>query len=202
MKFFFTLIFLFVITCVTKATVVTVTCQNSPSHFLPVTINVTVGDTIHWTWVAGVHVVGPIDTTDIPHGAAMWNAPIDASHLTFDYVVTVPGHYHYVCHPATPHGEDAYIVVTAATTGVQESTGGNLSSAYPNPFAGKITIETVNADQILIYNLLGEKIKSFPVKSGQNKTEIDLSVLPSGVFLYSTIKEGTVLETRRIVKGQ
>ena len=185
-----------------NATTHTVTCQNSPSHYLPVTVNAIVGDTILWTWVAGTHVVGPILASDIPAGAAMWNAPIDVNDHSFKYVVKVVGNYHYVCHPATPHGEDAYIVVTAGATGIQDNNAlNNVSSAYPNPFTDKLTIETSNGDQILIFNALGEKIKSFPLKSGQTKIEADLATLPKGIFFYTILKEGVILETKKIIKG-
>lgn len=183
-----------------KATIVTVTCQNVPSHFLPVTANAVVGDTIHWTWVAGTHVVGPMSSADIPVGAAMFNAPIDVSHTSFEYVVTVAGNYHYVCHPATPHGEDAYIVVTPASGVQQNNAPLNTLSAYPNPFSEKVTIATSGADQVLICNYLGEKIKSLPVETGQAKLEADLGTLPKGIFFFSIIKNGIVLDSRKIIK--
>ena len=65
--------------------------------------------------MAGIHDVGPINSSDIPSGAAMWSAPIDAGNLSFEYVVTVVGNYYYVCHPLNPHAEDAYIEVTSGT---------------------------------------------------------------------------------------
>jgi len=200
MKLLFTLATIAIIVSTANATVHTVTCQNTPSHYLPVTVNAVVGDTMHWVWVAGVHVVGPISAADIPNGAAMFNGPIDASHLSFKYVLTVAGNYHYVCHPATPHGEDAYIVVTNATGVQQNNAQSNLSLAYPNPFSEKITIETSHADLISIYNFMGEKIKSFSLENGQTKFEADLATLPKGIFFYSIIKDGIVLATRKIIK--
>lgn len=200
MKQFFTLASFVTMTTLANATVHKITCQNNPSHYLPITVNATIGDTIRWTYVAGVHIVGPITTSDIPVGAAMFNGPIDASHLSFQYKVTVAGTYHYVCHPATPHGEDAYIVVTAATGVQQYNTSDNSSLAYPNPFSEKITIETSAANQILIYNVLGEKIRSFAVENGQTKLEADLATLPKGIFFYCIIKDGVVRETRKIIK--
>ena len=181
------------------AAIHTVTCQNTPSHFLPVTVNAVCGDTIHWTWVAGGHVVGPISPSDIPNGAAGWNAPIDAAHLSYNYVVTVAGNYHYVCHPATPHGEDAYIIVTCAT-GVQPLDINHLSFAFPNPFTDKFIIETSAGSKIAIYNLLGEKIKSLSLKSGQTKIQIDAAELNAGIYFYCIEKDGVIVETRKLVK--
>jgi len=88
-----------------NSTVHIVTAQNSPLHFLPDTVFAMTGDTIRWVYVEGVHDVGPISSADIPNGAAMWLQLIDASNLSFDYVVTVAGSYHYECHASNPHGE-------------------------------------------------------------------------------------------------
>lgn len=183
-----------------RATIVTITCQNSPAHFLPVTANAVCGDTIRWTWVAGGHVTGPINSTYIPAGAALWNAPIDGSHLSFDYVVTVAGNYHYVCHPSTPHGENGYIVVTCATGIQSNNVQSNISFAYPNPFSEKFTIEeSVDADRIVLYDMLGNNLKSVLVQPGQTKTEIDAADLAKGIYFYSIIKQGVIIETRKIV---
>jgi len=202
MKYFSILVAFVIIFSSANAKVVSITCQNTPSHFLPVTVNAVCGDSIHWTWVAGTHIVGPISASDIPVSAAMFNAPIDANanNHSFYYVVTVAGNYHYVCHPATPHGEDGYINVTCANSVQSYNALINISSAYPNPFSEKITIDAYNIDFISIYNFVGEKIKSVSVKSGQTKFEIDLATLPKGIFFYSIIKDGAVLETRKIIK--
>ena len=182
------------------ATVVTITCQNTPSHFLPVTVNAVVGDTIHWTWNAGGHVVGPINASKIPAGAVMFNAPIDASHHTFEYVVTVAGTYNYQCHPATPHGEPGYIVVSPVTGVQQYNNLSNLTLAYPNPCTDKFTVETTSADMICVLNIMGEKIKSVSLRNGQTKVQVDVAGLNAGIYFYSIIKEGIVVETRKLVK--
>jgi len=61
---------------------------------------------------------------------------------------------------------------------------------YPNPSKGKFTVKpTVVSGQcsVEIYNVLGEKIRSFEV-SGQNN-EIDLSNQTNGVYLYRVVAE-------------
>ncbi len=199
MKHFFTFLFAaFVFS--SNATIKIVTCQNTPAHFLPITLNANCGDTVRWVYVAGVHIVGPITATDIPVGAAMWNAPINTSFTSFDYKVTVPGNYHYVCHPATPHGEDAYIVVSCPAGVQQYNATNNFSLIYPNPFSQKIIIESPDANLILISNLLGEKINSFDLKSGEAKLEADLATLPKGIYFFMLFKDKMILETRKIVK--
>jgi plastocyanin len=201
MKFLLTLISIAVICSSANATVRIVTCQNSPSHFLPDTVNAVVGDTIHWTWVAGNHVVGPIILSDIPSGAATFNAPIDASHLSFEYVVTVAGNYHYACHPASPHGEDAYISV-AGSTGISQYNGqSNLASVYPNPSNGTLEF-TIDDSQLTkdcsmkIYNLQGQLI--FQSLILNVKSFIDLSNQSSGVY-YLKFYNGLQILTKKII---
>ena len=200
MKLFFTIASFAIIINSANARVLTVTCQNGTYHFLPVTINAVVGDTVLWNWVSGGHVVGPVNASDIPVGAATFNALIDVTHHTFQYKVTVVGTYNYQCHPATPHGEPGYIVVTAGT-GVQQYTRNDLSVAYPNPFSEKVTIETSNANGIIIYNALGSKVRSVALNSGQPKVQIDLTDLNEGIYFYSILKEGVLVEVRKLVKA-
>ena len=200
MKLLLTIFSLAAIISSASATVITVTCQNNPTHFLPVTVNAVCDDTIRWVWVSGTHVVGPINSSNIPNGAAMFNAPIDAGHLSFQYVVTFPGNYNYQCLPATPHGEPGYIVVNCST-GIPVLGLDPVSAAYPNPASDKFTIETSSpANMISIYNLLGEKIKSVSLKIGQTNFQIDVADLNKGVYFYSIINEGVIVETKKLVK--
>ena len=200
MRKIFTLALAFTLYFSASATIRIVTCQNGVNHFLPVTINAVCYDTIRWTWVSGGHIVGPITAADIPVGAAMFNGPIDVNNQVFEYVVTVAGNYHYVCHPSTPHGEDGFIVVTCASGIQPHITPTVLSYAYPNPFYDKITIETSTADQITIFDVIGDKVLTFTLTNGQTKLEADLRSLPKGMFFYSIISEGIIIETKKIVK--
>ncbi|KAA9041777.1 T9SS type A sorting domain-containing protein [Ginsengibacter hankyongi] len=75
-----------------KATTWNVDVQNF--QFSPATLNVAVGDVIHWVWVAGTHTTTSVT---IPAGAATWDMPMDITHTTYDYTVTQPGVYSYQC---------------------------------------------------------------------------------------------------------
>lgn len=164
--------------------------------FVPKTTNALVGDTIKWIWVSGVHTT---ESISIPAGAAPWASDLNSSTTTFSYVVTKVGTYNYDCHASTPHGMNGSIVVAAAT-GIPVNDNEHVSSAYPNPFADKIMIEAPHADFIYIYNRMGQKINSVEVKNGQTKVEIDVAELTKGIYLYSIIKEGVIVETRKLVK--
>ena len=182
-----------------NATIVTIQAVGStPSTeaFVPSTANAVCGDTIKWVLVSGTHTTA---STTIPNGAAAWSSPnITASGFT--YVVTKAGTYNYTCHPATGGHMPASIVVTC-TNGIPSIDPNYLSSVYPNPFCNKVTIETPDAEMIFIYNLVGEKVKSVMLNNKQTKTEIDVEELNKGFYFYSIIKEGEIIETRKIVKN-
>ncbi|MBN4081515.1 T9SS type A sorting domain-containing protein [bacterium AH-315-C07] len=205
MKFLFTFAFIAIIGTAANATVHIVTCQNNPSHFLPDTVNATVGDTIHWTWVAGTHEVGPINVSDIPSGAATWVAgPIDVDNTDFEYVVTAVGTYHYVCHPDTPHGENAYIVVTGAATGVQQYNAlSNLSFTCPNPSNGKFQFaiggsQITKNSKVEIYNLKGQIIYQSVIT--KTKSDIDLSDQAKGIYLVKFYTGQSVLSEKIVIQ--
>lgn len=82
--------------------------------FSPATLNVTVGDTVVWTWVSGSHTT---TSTAVPAGAATWNKSITSSSTTFQYKVTVAGDYSYWCVPHKP--EMAGTIKATAVTPVQ-----------------------------------------------------------------------------------
>jgi plastocyanin len=69
--------------------------------FNPLSVNVTVGDTIRWVWSAGNHTTTSTPGA-IPPGAASWDALINNSNTSFEYMVTVAGSYAYVCTPHAP----------------------------------------------------------------------------------------------------
>ncbi len=183
-----------------NATIRTITCQDSPSHFLPVTLNAAVGDTIHWTWIAGDHVVGPVNSSFIPTGAAMFNVPIDMSNHSFNYVVTVAGNYHYVCHPASPHGEDGYIVVSGTAGVANYTTLNTLFSIYPNPSSGNFQFSisdltfTSNC-KVVIYNIHGQVIYTSEITNSQS--EIDLSTETKGLYFLEYFNGESIL-TKKI----
>src|SRR5437870_3807027 len=66
----------------------------SDFQFSPANFTITVGDTVKWQWLSGTHTTTSLT---IPGGAASWDAPMDFSHTTFIYRVTVAGTYNYHC---------------------------------------------------------------------------------------------------------
>lgn len=158
--------------------------------------NVACGDSVTWIWTVGTHTV---TSTTIPGGAAPWSFPINQTgNLAHIYIPTVAGTYNYKA--AAPDNFTGLFVVTC-TTSVHDRDFNFNSSVYPNPCTNKISIEAPGADMISIYNVVGEKIKSVSFKNGQTKTEFDVAGLNRGIYFYSIIKEGIIVETKKIIKN-
>ena len=165
------------------------------SSFSPAAVNAACGDTVVWIWgQSGTHTT---TSTTIPGCATAWNNPISITSFTFAITVPCAGTYNYKC---TPHGFTGAITVTCPN-GVSDIDNNYASVAYPNPFAGKVTIEFSAADLISVYNVMGEKIKSVVVSHGQTKAEINTTDMRNGIYFYDIMKEGVVVETRKIVKN-
>ena len=164
--------------------------------FTPSSVSATVGDTIRWVWASGTHTT---TSTSVPSGASSWNSPIDASNQTFDYVVSTAGTYNYNCafHPTMMTGT---ITVTSGT-GIADNAASLNLGTYPNPFKDRITLTHTSGDAVTILNMVGEVVAKFNLEAANTKTVLDLSILPSGVYFVNTVKEGSIIVTKRIVKS-
>lgn len=196
MKKIYTFISFALLTFFANATTYTVTVADF--SFSPQTLPaVLCNDIIVWQWVNGVHTT---TSTSVPAGAATWDAPITSAAPTYSYVVTVAGTYAYVCTPHASMGMAGGFVATCPNA-VPSLIKNYVSEVYPNPFTNKFTVEMPDADMITLYNMVGEKMKTVILPRGETKTEINASDLPQGIYFYCIIKEGVVIETRKIAKN-
>jgi plastocyanin len=153
----------------------------SPSN-LP---GVKIGDTIHFEWQNGSHTT---TSTSIPAGALAWDKPIDATHLTYDYIPTVAGLYRYKC---TPH-ESAGMVgqFTVQITGIGENDRIPKISIYPNPFSERINIkcdlqEGIFFQHLIIYDVSGKIIRESSFSERSSFPDyINLTGIPDGMLFF------------------
>jgi plastocyanin len=191
-------VFILCLTTICKAKVHIITCQNGADHFLPTQVKAAIGDTIRWKWVSGGHIVGPINRTDIPVGAPTFNGIIDASHLSYEYVLKVAGNYMYDCHPANPHNETAMIVVSATTAVNQFMETDNFKS-YPNPSMGHFQLsfegtQIPNNAKLEIFNLYGQSV--------YQKTEVQANqdiYLPTKGIYFAKLSINQLKWTRKVI---
>jgi plastocyanin len=168
--------------------------------FTPRNVNAVVGDTIKWVWVSGVHTT---ESVDVPAGAAAWYADLTASDTVFTYVLTVPGSYYYDCHYLTigGHGMDGDIEVAPLTTGIFDNKKNDALQVYPNPFSDKIVVKDADAEIVSVYNIAGQKIKTFSLNNGQSDAAIDMADVTKGIYYYQIIKAGLVVAAGKLMKN-
>ncbi|GEM_PF-6132205 len=71
---------------------------------------------------------------------------------------------------------------------------------YPNPVEGSLTIDSEkNIQSISIYNLAGQNVKNQSLNNN-NKVEVEISSLPSGIYVVKAILEKGQIETFKIIK--
>jgi hypothetical protein len=81
-----------------------------------------------------------------------------------------------------------------------------LEQNVPNPFAEQTTIsyflpETVKRAQMLFYNAQGRLIQSVELaEKGKGQLNVFASDLTNGIYTYSLVADGKVMETRKMIK--
>ena len=135
------------------------------------------GYTLNWGITGGVITGGQGgDTIAVIWGAADSTAAI--------WVVVSNG----VCQ------DSAYLNLVISGLGTGEGIG-SKAMAYPNPNSGVFTLEwsNIDAQQVLIYNGVGQVVASQAIAQGSTSTVIDLSAKAAGIYravIYGI--EGTV----------
>jgi plastocyanin len=110
-------------------------------QFDPSTLNVVVGDVVHFIWVNGGHTTS---SSGVPAGAATWDAPMNVLNKSFDYTVTTPGTYSFFC---KIHGA-AVMSGSFVATGVMPVilSAFNISTQDNKPLVSWTTQTEINAD--------------------------------------------------------
>jgi plastocyanin len=183
-------IFIALTTCVTNIYPAIRTVQVSDFQFTPNNLNVTVGDTIKWQWVNGIHTTTSLT---VPTGAAAWDSPITITNQTFFYRITTAGNYHYKC---TPHFPGMEGDISASPIGIVPIGGPvpklfSLGQNYPNPFnpVTNIMVEVPKSSfvKLTVYNLLGSEVELLinqHLNAGSYSVDWDASRYSSGVYIY------------------
>jgi len=68
---------------------------------------------------------------------------------------------------------------------------------YPNPVSDILFIESENFNTIKLYDMLGRKILA---QSVNDKTEINISHLPNGIYIVAVFSEGKLMGNSKIIK--
>lgn len=78
-------------------------------------------------------------------------------------------------------GKEAFKVINCTGYGVEENEWANLG-IYPNPTRDELVVKGPEMLEIVIYNLLGQKMMSVPA-NGDTETRIEMNTLPQALYL-------------------
>ena len=172
--------------------------------FIPMNVNVAVGDTIEWQWIEGDHTT----TSDSTTGQNVWDAVIDQFNPTFRFVITASGVHNYHC---TPHITLGMVGTITASQVNSVSYLDNplddfvLNQNYPNPFNPSTTIQFSIPEEgfvsLNVFNSLGEKVSTLVLENlnaGTYKYDWDAKNFTSGIYFY-TIQAGEFIETKKMI---
>ena len=170
--------------------------------FDPANVDIAVGDTVEWQWINGTHTT----TSDSTTGQNVWDAPIDAGHQVFRFVITAPGVHNYYC---IYHPNMLGTITATPVNGVDNETNPlekfQLSQNYPNPFNPTTSIQyAISSRQFItlkVYNLLGKEIATLVDEekpAGEYKVEFNGNNLPSSIYFYE-LKAGNITQTKKMM---
>ncbi len=170
----------------------------SSYQFSPSSFSAEVGDTIIWT-VSG-SIPHTTTSTEVPIGANTWDHPFSGSGDTYSYVITIPGNYNYYCfYHGVSNGMTGSFTATSTQTGVQNVN--QLQALQPlNPFTGMVRVYYDRPGTVEIFNVLGAKMAEQKISNTNSVTTINFPTLPQGVYIVALMNEGTLVETRKVVR--
>jgi hypothetical protein len=86
--------------------------------------------------------------------------------------------------------------------------GFTLDQNIPNPFSQETVInynlpQQVNSASLVVYDLSGKQITSFPItERGSSSITITSEKLAAGIYIYSVMADGKILDSKRMVVAQ
>jgi len=165
----------------------TVTVSNYA--FSPKELTISVGDTVIWNNIQGMHNVNGTMGTYPNNPESFGNST--GSGWTYKHVFNITGNYDYRCDPHFALGMTGQIFVEGPATGynsdVPETIAENRILIYPNPAKDYLTIELQPRDEkiqsIRILDLVGKELLSADAPSGKSYQQFNISQFNPGLYL-------------------
>ena len=101
----------------------------------------------------------------------------------------------------------ATVRFTASPLGVQDVFMGNqsgVSESYPNPARTVANVNYALASgwqraEVVVYSMLGAKVKRVALKEDQGTLKLDVASLPSGMYFYTLNVDGNDISTKKML---
>lgn len=133
----------------------------------------------------------------------------EEGYLSVNYVEIVPLLIHSIQELSAKLDEANKSIVLRGEGGTgietQDALQTELFQNTPNPFTEKTTIhctiaETVSQAMLYVYDMNGKQIAEYPVvERGDAQVVIEGNSLDAGMYMYSLIADGNVIDTKRMI---
>lgn len=98
------------------------------------TARISVGETVNWTWITGIHSITNGTGSGDPAAGTLFDQPMDTNHKSFSFAFPNPGTFLFFCRPHELSDMKGVIVVSAVTGApAPEAALGFTSDPAPNP---------------------------------------------------------------------
>ena len=99
-----------------------------------------------------------------------------------------------------PDSKISLTVLYGQTANVAE-TSFNLGQAYPNPATSQVNFDLQSSDnvEVVVYNLLGQEVKSQLVSAHQSRVNIPVDDLQAGIYFCRFTINGAVVRTEKFI---
>lgn len=79
-----------------------------------------------------------------------------------------------------------------------------LEQNIPNPFSNETLVQyslpaQIKSASMVVYDLTGKQLKSFPLENGSSSITITSESLSSGIYIYSIVADGKIMDSKRMV---
>ncbi len=182
--------------------------------FVPSSLTIQAGDSVHWTWVEGSHTVTSGNDSADPNVGDLFDVSVNSGNPEFGYRFNQAGQYPYFCRPHEALGMKGMITVETPL-GVFDTDNAvpnqfSLAQNYPNPFNPQtvvsFSLQTDGPTTLTVFNILGQHVATvvdqvLPAGSYRviwDSRDASGTLVPSGMYFYR-LQSADRISTRKMV---
>ncbi len=111
----------------------------------------------------------------------------------------------YILYSTSGAPDTAVVTINyVCTLGMNEKEQEVSATAFPNPVSSILSInyslkESYNNGKIIVYNMLGKKVKEIVISDKQAIAKVDVADLNAGVYFYSIVLDDKTMITKKLI---